>query len=111
MSPYFLTGYKYVTEQMINQIDEMTSVLMESGLDRFYESFSEFLFNLYSRTNFDEARNDVQSITREFIKAPLLLYFRLLGVASIIFVTEIVSHHINKLRSRRRIHHSQNTPV
>lgn len=111
MATYSIAGYKYISQRTINKIDKMTSFLMESGLDRYYRSFADFLFKLYSRNIYNEAKNDVQPITIQFMRGPLILYFYMLGFASIIFMIEFIPYHFIKLRSRRRVSHLQNPTV
>lgn len=111
LSPYILTGYKYASQKTIKKIDKLTSSLMESGLDRFYESFANFLFNLYSRNISKQAENDMHPMNITFMRGPLILYFCLLGFASVIFIIEIIGHNFIKLRSRRRIYQLQNRSV
>lgn len=106
IDPYYLTSKKYVPERLKQKIDMTTNSMMENGLHQFYKSFSTFLMDLIENRNFNQDNNDednIQALTMEQLKIPLIIFIVLLGLSSIVFVIEVIVYHFNRLRSRRLV--------
>lgn len=78
--------------------------MMENGLHQFYRSFSTFLMDLIENLNHNRDNDDIQALTMEQLKIPFIIFIVLLGLASIVFVIEVIVYHFNKLSSRRIVH-------
>lgn len=81
---------------------------MENGLHQFYQSFSTFLMDLIDNRNLHHDVNDddddIQALTMEQLKIPLIIFIVLLGLASVVFLIEVIVYHFNRLRNRRIVH-------
>lgn len=95
---------EHVPERMIKRINKATVSMIENGLQQFYKSFGIFLEE-FMREKLNRMHNDddAAALTMGQLKIPLIIYFILLSMASILLAIEIIVHRVNKWRSRQRI--------
>lgn len=77
----------------MENIDEATNLMIESGLHQFYTSFTDFKRKLTERHDVikpDEDGDDVQAMTLEQLRRPMILTLCLCGVAAVILIVEIL---------------------
>lgn len=105
----FLKGDQYIPERMRNKFNKKMSFMMENGLQRFYESYGEYLEKLREITsslekddgndnyeNFDD--EDFQALTMDNVRGPMILALCLFAFSCAIFAVEII---VFKLKQRR----------
>lgn len=97
----FLTTYQRVPEGMQRVIENADSSMVESGLLTFYRRFSSFLTKFRSKQlfgdEFDGNEVEMKGLAIEQLKIPLIIYLILIGVASIVFFTELVVYKMKKV--------------
>lgn len=79
-------------------------MMMENGLHTFYESFAGFLVQLRGRSIFNIDEDDLQTLTVEHLKGPLLLCCYTLAFAWLLLLIEIISFNLNRRRNNRIRH-------
>lgn len=93
-----LEAYRLVPEREIKKIDDTTSKMMENGLYQFYKYFSEYLLQLHHRTLSNENDDEIQVLTMDQLKRPMMVILGLWGLAMAIFIME---HIIRKWKEWR----------
>lgn len=106
MFPYYLTSDQYIPERMIKHIDRTTSLIVQTGLNGFYEDFAQFLFQLRS-SKILRSQDDLSVMDFHFL-LNISTYFFLhsLWFSTIIFLIEISVQRFNALRNRLRATHT-----
>lgn len=98
---YKLTSDRYISERMIAKIDKVTNSMAEQGFYQFYHSISDFS-QKWVFGKFDKDEVDLQSITIEQLRRPIMIILLLNGIASILFVAEILIFKWLKWRNREQ---------
>lgn len=91
---------QYIPERMKKDINKATNSMIESGLQRFYRSFTKFLTELRGYRFLKNTEDDPRALTVEQLWGPLILSVYILCFATIILVIEII---VFKLKQRRNI--------
>lgn len=78
----------YVSSQTIQRIDKMTSLMMESGLNRYFQSFGEFKEKFFERSFAKEKNNEFQALNVVQLKRPAIFILCMYGITLIIFLIE-----------------------
>lgn len=98
----YLDSNWYVPERQHKQIDKSPSALMESGLHKFYTSFSAYKQKLFERESPNsEDDDDLQVLTIQQLKRPMIFISGFWALAIIIFITEHIISGWRKWRNRR----------
>lgn len=108
-APFYLGSDHHVTEQQLRKIDRATSSMMSSGLYEFYTSYAEFKRRIMKpwcvgpcpRHTHDSDDDDLQVLTMEQLRRPMMLIFGLWALAAVIFVIEYIISKVNNWRSCR----------
>lgn len=90
-----------VSERMKEKIDRTTSLLMETGINRFYESFNTFLEKHRAQKLVREEEDDSQALTAGELRVPLTFCSYLLGFALSILLLELIMHKLIMRRNRK----------
>lgn len=94
---FFLTSFSIIPQQMIDQIDHIAMSMVEHGFDKFYysvaEAYMKRVTNEYEISFLLEEEDDqLQSIAIEQIWPVIYIVLSLNGIATIIFVAEILHY-------------------
>lgn len=76
---------------MLKKINKATSSIAENGLHQFYDSFIAFQRNFIERDHLKQQDEDIQALTVEQLRRPMILVFFLWGVAIVIRIAEIIA--------------------
>lgn len=98
---YYLKSKQPIPERLINDINNKTSLMMESGIHQFYRDFATFLRKLRSEMYIYYNSDDVQPITMQHMIIPLILLLCLLTLGAIVLAIEIIVHKYNMRRNLR----------
>lgn len=79
---------QYVSERMKNRIDETTSSMFESGIHRFYVTFTQFLTNLRAQKLLEAEDESFRALNMDDLKGPLVFCSGLLAFAWFVFILE-----------------------
>lgn len=93
----------YVSERSLNKINKETSSIMANGLHQFYASYCDFKQKLIERAYLKQNDDDFQALTAQQLVRPLIFLCCLCGVATFIFIGEIVAFQW-KHRNSNQIH-------
>lgn len=117
-SRLFLTSKHFVPERIINQIDRRSHLMMSGGFHRFYDSLAAHLAKVRARQRElereatdgggvvdDDDDEDFQSFTFKQFVGVMLQRFAWLGLASLVFVIEIITHLIKQRNQRNALRH------
>lgn len=74
----------------MKKIDKATSTMMQNGLHQFYTNFADFKQKFLVREYLSEKDDDLQALTAEQLKRPMILMSCLFGVAIVIWMAEII---------------------
>lgn len=96
---FYLESENYVPDRMMKKIDKATSSFVENGLRQFYESLVDFRQKLIDRVHLSQLDDDIQALTFEQLRRPMILVFCLWGITIIILILEIF---ISKWNASRR---------
>lgn len=88
---------------MLKKINEATSSMMEYGFHQFYTSIATFKQKLVDRVFLDQDDDDLYALTMAQLSRPLVFLLLLCGLASIVFVAEIINFKWRNLRNQRAI--------
>lgn len=86
---YFLVSENYVPERMLRKIDEATSLMIESGLAKFYISSMTHIKKLNNLAIDFENNSTYEAVTLKSLRRPFMLLSGLMGIASAAFAIEI----------------------
>lgn len=100
-STFYLNSVGYVSDRLLTRINKFTSSVMQSGINRFYVSYTRFKRNILERAYLDDENDNFHALTADQLKRPMILVFCLWGVALIVFIAEIA---VSKYRNRNRRH-------
>lgn len=90
---FYLETKHQVSRRVFEKIDRATSFMMQSGLYRFYNSLAEYDWKLSGQENSSARKNDgdeLQAVTMEQFKRPLMLLLSVWGIVVAIFIGEIL---------------------
>lgn len=106
----FLNGDQYIPERIRNKLNKKTSFIMENGLQRFYESYGEYLEKsreIFSTHKGNDEHDDYeyydeddgfQALTMDNLRGPMILVLCLFAFSGVILLVEIIMF---KLKERR----------
>lgn len=81
--------------------------MIENGFHTFYKSFAKFVDeSICEKFNQMRDDDDAVALTVDQLKIPLIIYFILLGLASILLTMEIIIHRIKIWRIKRNANQS-----
>lgn len=103
-SQYYLASDQYVPERMLRKVDKVTSSMMESGLHHFYRTFAEFRSKFSQRPNEHQDTDDILVLEIDQMIRPMKIIFCLWGLATVLFITEVIVHKWNKWRNPSHHH-------
>lgn len=119
---YYVTSKYYIPERSIEKIQQATQTIVENGLSRFFESFSDFLFQLnmnsfkYSdfKTQLEiDYDNDIINtdiiLTVDKLKPALIFLVCMMTLSLIVFIIEVIVYHVKKRQNSHRQAQSGNT--
>lgn len=88
---YYIQSDRPVAVRFLEHVNKVTDLMTESGLHEFYKSYA-FLKEKYMQRAFmnQTEDDDMQALTVEQIKRPLFLVFCLFGIATTVFIAELV---------------------
>lgn len=103
---YILTSEQHISERTISKIDEVANSMAEHGFYGFYQDIMDFkLKHLIGRLAQVKGMIgdgvDLQSITIEQLRKPVVIVLCLNGIATIVFVIEILVFKWLKWRNRK----------
>lgn len=105
---HLLTSYQRISDRMINKIDRVTSLMTEHGFDQFYQHILEFQQKwLFAKdgmtTRKDKYEVNLEPITIEQLRKPIIIVLCLNGIAGILFIAEIVVFKWLEWRKRKQL--------
>ena len=91
---------------MISKIDKVTNSMFEYGFNEFFQSFHEYkrkwlIGRVYLKIGVDKDEIDLEPITFEQMKKPMLIFLSLNAIALFIFFAEILIFRWLKWRNRK----------
>lgn len=101
LNQYLLTCKNVIPQRVIDKINQLTMSMVEHGFDYFYDSINEFSqkrlieklkivhFHMRGKKN-EEDDQDLQPVTVEQLWPVIYIILSLNGIATIIFVAEIL---------------------
>lgn len=90
-----------IPNRMIQRINKAMVSMIENGFYTFYKSFAKFLDESICEKFNQMHDDDAVALTVEQLKIPLIIYFILLGLASVFLTMEIIIHRIKIWRIKR----------
>lgn len=79
-------------------LDRTTSLIIESGFLRFFNTFSEFLTDVQDHILSNAEDDEFRLLNLNDLRGPLTFCLYLISFAWLVFILEVI---INKLKSRR----------
>lgn len=98
-SRFYLVSDHYVSDLMLEKIDQTTSSMMESGLHAFYLSLTAFKQKCIEHLYLSQTDDDFRALTSGQLRRPMIFIFGLWSIAIIFFIAEII---ILKWKNRGR---------
>lgn len=94
-----MTANNYVPLRMETKINRETGLLMENGINAFYETLSRFWMTIQVQNLAKSEQSDLHALTMDDLKGPLLFCSYLLVFAWLVFIFEVFA---TKLKMRRK---------
>lgn len=103
---HLVTSNQCISERTINKIDKVSSSMAEHGFYQFYQSLVDFQQNwmvveVGMITHKDNYEVNLEPITIEQLKKPIIIALCLNGIATILFVAEICVYKWLQWRNRK----------
>lgn len=86
--PYYLVSEYYVPDRLMKRINNVTISMIESGLDKFFKSYTAFVQMMFRAKYVEDDVDALQPLTLQQLKRPMLFIVSLYGVATIVFMLE-----------------------
>lgn len=106
----YLESDQYIPERIKDKINRKTNFIMENGLEEFFSSFSSFSENLQNNMSpldedgdrdyydDDDDADDIQALTVENLRGPMIMVLCLSAFSCFIFLIEILVFELKKRR-------------
>lgn len=102
-SAFNLQSTEYVPQRMVQQINKAVVSMIESGLFKFYTSFTVFMEGFIVDKFNQMQENGAVALTMDQMKIPLIICFVLLVLASALLAIEITVYRVKIWSNRRQI--------
>lgn len=90
-SSFILASNHRIPKQIILRIDQLTSIIMESGLNKFYRTFARYLGKIRGK-NYDRSNNAFHQVSMKTFYFPMAMYAILVMSSMLLFGCEIIYH-------------------
>lgn len=97
--PYHLTSENYISDQMKQKINRITSIMMENGIHQQIQSYNHWAHVIGICGANEEV--DLITFTLEQLKRPMMLIISLWTFTALIFIAEISVHKWINWRKRK----------
>lgn len=105
----YLESDQYIPQRIKDKFNKKTSFIMENGLEEFFSSFSAFSENLQNNIspldedgdrdyNDDDDADEIQALTVDNLRGPVILVLCLSAFSCFIFLIEILVFELKKRR-------------